>query len=100
MALDYLSIPSEVSSFSSWFLIESDITPATSVDVKHVFSHGCILLSHVHNQLSAQTICALMCVGIWSKFGYVKDEDVLAVSQLPDIDAEKELKEDWDALQE
>ncbi|KIM52090.1 hypothetical protein SCLCIDRAFT_141934, partial [Scleroderma citrinum Foug A] len=35
MALDYLTIP------------------ATSIDVKQLFSHGCLLLSHVRSQLPA-----------------------------------------------
>ena len=74
---------------------------ATSVDVERVFSHGCILLSHIRNRLSAQTTRALMCLGTWSKLGYVKDKDVHTVGRLPDVEGEEdELKEGWDAIWE
>lgn len=40
-----------------------------------------------------------MCLGTWSKLGYVKDKDVLAVGRLPDVeDEEEELEEGWDAI--
>jgi hypothetical protein len=72
---------------------------ATSVDVERIFSRGHILLSHIRNRLSAQSTRALMCVGLWSQLGYVKDSDVLAVGQLPDVEGEeKELEEGWDAI--
>ncbi|KIK91089.1 hypothetical protein PAXRUDRAFT_799038 [Paxillus rubicundulus Ve08.2h10] len=55
MALNYLTIP------------------ATSVDMQHIFSHDCLLLSYVQNHLSAQTTHALLCVGLWSLLRLVKD---------------------------
>jgi len=40
-----------------------------------------------------------MCLGNWSKLGYVKDKDVLAVAALPDIEGDKEeLPDRWDAI--
>jgi hypothetical protein len=73
---------------------------ATSINVECVFSKGCILLSHLHSHLSVQSTCALMCVGVWSLMGYVKDNGVKAVSVLPEVDGdEEELGEDWDMIE-
>jgi len=58
---------------------------ATSVVVECVFSHGCILLSHICNCLSVQTTCTLLCLSVWSLLGLVKDSDVDAVPVLPDV---------------
>ncbi|KIM36395.1 hypothetical protein M413DRAFT_42588, partial [Hebeloma cylindrosporum] len=58
---------------------------ATSVDIERVFSQGRILLSHLRNRLSVQSTRALMCVGIWSCLGYVKDSDLKAVAILPEV---------------
>ncbi|KIM55479.1 hypothetical protein SCLCIDRAFT_73802, partial [Scleroderma citrinum Foug A] len=58
MALDYL------------------IIPATSVDVEHLFSKGHIILPYLHNHLSSQSICALMCLRQWCKLGLVKDDNI------------------------
>lgn len=42
---------------------------------------------------------ALMCVGAWSKLGFVKDKDVIAATRLPEIEGnEKELAMDWDTI--
>ena len=72
----------------------------TSVDVEHVFSCGCLILSHVRSWLSAQSTQALICLGSWSLLGLVKDGDVLAVGVLDDVkgDEEPELEEDWDCI--
>ncbi|KIM62895.1 hypothetical protein SCLCIDRAFT_118619, partial [Scleroderma citrinum Foug A] len=61
MALDYLTIP------------------ATSIDVERLFSKGRVLLPHLRNRLSSQSICALLCLGSWSHLGLVKDEDIRKV---------------------
>ncbi|KAF8873248.1 hypothetical protein BD779DRAFT_1452095, partial [Infundibulicybe gibba] len=72
---------------------------ATSTDVERVFSMGHLLLSHVWNWLSAQSMRALMCLGVWSKLGYVLDNDVLAVAaNKKDVDEEGDLEDDWDAI--
>ena len=72
---------------------------ATSTDVEHVFSQGRILLSHIRNRLSSQSICALMCLGGWSRLGLVKDKDILAVTTFAEIEGDEEaLDEGWDAI--
>ena len=48
------------------------------------FSQGRILLSHVCNRLSVQLTCTLLCIGVWSVLGYVKNDDVKAATALPD----------------
>lgn len=72
---------------------------ATSVDVERVFSKGRLLLSHVRNRLSVQSTRALMCLGVWSLMGYVKDSDVKAVTGKAEIEGDKEeLPEGWDNI--
>ncbi|KIK71871.1 hypothetical protein PAXRUDRAFT_181696, partial [Paxillus rubicundulus Ve08.2h10] len=82
MALDYLSIP------------------ATSVDVKQLFSWGCLVLSHVWSHLFAQLTHALLCLGTWSLLGFVEDNDVLNVSLLPNVVGDKveKLKDGRDSI--
>ena len=58
-----------------------------------------LLLSHVRSQLSVQSTHALLCLGVWSSMGYVKDNDIKAVAVLPEVDGEEEdLADDWDSL--
>ena len=57
---------------------------ASLVAVEHVFSKGRLLLSHVRNQLSAQSTRALLCLVYWVKLGYIKNSDLLAAASLPD----------------
>jgi hypothetical protein len=72
---------------------------ATSVNVERVFSKGRILLSHLRSRLSVQSTRALMCLGVWSKMGYVKDTDVKSATILPEVDGEEEeLAENWDRI--
>jgi hypothetical protein len=66
-----------------------------------VFSQGRLLLSHIRSRLSVQSTRALLCLGVWSLLGYVKDSDVKAVVILPELRAdeeEEELKSDWDKI--
>ena len=71
----------------------------TSVNVEHVFSKGCILLLHLRSRLSVQSTRALMCLGVWSRMGYVKDTDVKSATILPEVDGEEEeLAENWDRI--
>ena len=58
---------------------------ASSVAVKRVFSKGQLLMSHICNQLSAQSTQALLCVGAWTQAGYVKISDLKHVASLPDV---------------
>jgi hypothetical protein len=75
------------------------LPPATSVDVKWIFSQGHLLLSHVRNRLSTQATHAVLCVGLWSLLGLVKDNDVLQVGILPDVEGDKEeLGDAWDSI--
>jgi hypothetical protein len=60
------------------------VIPASSVAVERVFSRGRLLISHVRNRLSAQSTRALLCLGYWSKLGYVRLDDMKAAASLPD----------------
>jgi hypothetical protein len=67
--------------------------------MEHVFSKGRILLSHIQNCLSMQSIHALMCLGNWSKLAYVRDQDILVVIMLPDVEGDEEdLQDGWDTI--
>jgi hypothetical protein len=67
------------------------------VDVERLFSQGQLLLSHVRSRLTAQSTCALLCLGLWSKLNLIKNKDVLKMTSLPDVkDDEEELDEGWD----
>jgi len=40
-----------------------------------------------------------MCVGVWSKLGYVEDEDVRSVTVQAEVDGkEQPLADGWDAI--
>ena len=53
----------------------------------------------VQNWLSAQTTQALFCLGSWSLAGMVKDEDVMKVAVLNDVEGdEEEFEEGWDSI--
>ncbi|TFK80654.1 hATC-domain-containing protein, partial [Polyporus arcularius HHB13444] len=83
MALDYLSIP------------------GTSVDVERVFSRGRRALSHIGSRLSAQTTCAILCVGTWSRLELIRPSDSLAVTSGPEVnnnDSDYEMEDGWDAI--
>lgn len=73
---------------------------ATSVGVEQAFSKG-RLLSHIRNRLSVQSMCALMCLGVWSLKGYVRDSDINTVTALEELVGEErmdELSSDWDVI--
>ena len=74
---------------------------ATSVGVERTFSKGRLLLSHIRNCLSVQSTRALMCLGVWSLLGYVRDNDIKAVTALEELVREERMEElatDWDAI--
>ena len=54
ITLNYLSIPGRWNLQHSFVLLTRYLT-ATSVDVERIFSHGRLLLSHVHSWLSVQS---------------------------------------------
>ena len=64
---------------------------ASSVAIKHVFSKGQLMMSHIHNQLSANTIWALLCLGAWTKAGYVEAANLKYAASQPDTKDD----EDW-----
>jgi hypothetical protein len=100
MALDYLSIPGKDLLTNQYFFLLIVISPtATTVDVERIFSQGRILLPHVRNRLSVQSTRALLSVGIWSKLGYIEDEDVKLVTVQAELEGEEESLEDgWDKI--
>ena len=72
---------------------------AALVSVEQVFSKGRLLLSHIHNRLSAQSTCALLCLGAWSKLSYVDLDDLNMAAPLPDVGPEEMwLDDEWDVL--
>ena len=72
---------------------------ATSIDVEHLFSQGGLLLSHVCNQPTAQTMWVLLCLGYWSLTGMVMGDDILKVALLSDVEGdEEEFKDGWDSI--
>ena len=58
---------------------------ATSVNVEHVFSQGCIVLSHLQSHPSVQSTQALLCLGERSHLGYVNDGDINDVVAQPEV---------------
>ncbi|KAF5335302.1 hypothetical protein D9611_011794 [Ephemerocybe angulata] len=83
MALDYLTIP------------------ATSVDVERVFSRGRLIITHLRNRLTAQSIRALLCMNYWSLAGLVRDSDVLKVVRSnPEVEGDEDvdLEPGWDHI--
>ena len=69
---------------------------ASSVAVEHVFSKGQLLISHIRNHLSVQSTRALLCLGYWSKMGFVSLEDLKVVASLPDAkEDETWCDEEW-----
>lgn len=79
MALNYLTIPGTWRASSHLFnLLTALFFVATSVDVERIFSRGRLILPHVRNGLSGQSIRALLCLGEWSLLGLIKDDDVFA----------------------
>src|SRR6266851_3106530 len=66
---------------------------ATTVDVERVFSHGRLILPHVHNCLTVQSTHALLCVSTWSLLGLVKDSDIKM-----SVGKDDDLPENWDVI--
>ena len=78
----------------------SDYRLATSVNVEHIFSKGQILLSHLCSRHLVQLMHALICVRAWSLMGYMKDNDIKAVTGLPEVDGDEEdLEDNWDMIE-
>ena len=72
---------------------------ATTVDIERVFSCGRLILPHVHNCLAVQSTRALLCVGIWSLLGLVKDSDIkMSVGKDDIVGEEDDLPKNWDVI--
>ena len=68
--------------------------------MERVFSQGRLLLPYVRNRMSSETTRALLCLGDWSKHGFVKDADLKAAALLPDISGEEPpLASGWDKIE-
>ena len=91
---------SQIPTSGGFLQVNHELILATSVDVERTFSQGRLLLLHIRNRLSVQSTRALLCLGIWSEMGYVKDKDVKAATVLPEVgsDEEDDLVDDWDAI--
>ena len=82
-----------------WRRIRRKFYVTTSVDVEQTFCQGQLLLSHICNWLSVQSMQALLCLGIWSSMDYVKDRDLKVATILPGAESDdKELASNWDAI--
>ena len=69
---------------------------ATAVECERVFSRSRILLSHVRNRMAAKTARALMCVGAWTRKGFIKATDIKAITILPE--PEEEFDDGFDGI--
>jgi hypothetical protein len=58
--------------------------------VERLFSHGRILLPHLRNGLSAQSVRALLCLGDWVRLDLVHDDDVLHVTAQAEVEDDKD----------
>ena len=76
----------------------TQLLAATAVDCECVFSRSRILLSHVRNRMAVETIRALMCVGEWSRKGYIKTKDIKAVTMLSEPEGEDEFNDGLDGI--
>ena len=99
MAHDYLLILGKSTNFSTFpkYLL----FPATTVDVKHVFSQRQLVLSHICSCLSIQSMHTLLCLGAWCQHRLVKVQDLrLALGEEEEVTIEEdELPSDWDTIQ-
>ena len=86
LVLSYLSVV-----LNLWYI-------ATTVDVEHVFSHGCLILPHVRSCLAVESMHVSICVGLWSSQGLVLDNDITASLDTYECGEECELPDDWDAV--
>ncbi len=67
--------------------------------MERVFSKGRLLLSHVRNRLTVDSTRALLCLGTWSKLGFVNKEDLLAAAVSPEVkEGEEDLPNDFDLI--
>ena len=69
---------------------------ASTVAVERVFSKGRLIMSHVRNRLSPDSSQALLCLGAWTRAGYVQASDLKYAASQPDAkDDEPWPEDDW-----
>jgi hypothetical protein len=65
-----------------------------------MFSHGRLILPHVHNCLAVESMHTSICVGLWSSQGLVRDIDITTSLSIDGIEEKPEdgLSMDWDVI--
>ncbi len=72
---------------------------ATTVDVERMFSKGRILLPHVRNRLTGQSVRAILCLSEWARIGLVKDKDIHEATEKAEVkgpETSDEVSLGWD----
>lgn len=91
MATSYLTAPGASSLISecshTYFTF---LSLDASVYVERTFSRGRLVLSHIRNRLSAERTRAVLCLGEWSRFGWVLDNDIHIAASEPEEDGSLE----------
>lgn len=80
MAFDYLTVAGKYSFIFVILVVITDlffIYLASSTAVERVFSRGRHLLHFTRNRLSGKSIRMCLCLGSWSRFDLINDDDVL-----------------------
>ena len=66
-----------------------------------MFSKGRILLLHVRNRLTGQSVRAILCISEWVHLGLVKDADIKNATKQPEQPGEEMVNEvavGWDSI--
>ncbi len=66
-----------------------------------MFSRGRILLPHVRNRLTGQSVRSLLCVSEWTRLGLIKDADIKNATLKPEKEGEEtreEVEVGWDTI--
>lgn len=60
-----------------------------------------MILSHMRNRLSSQSVRAILCLGSWSVDAFVGRADLQELASLEEIvgDEDVVLEEDWDGIE-
>ena len=59
-----------------------------------------IRVQSVCSLITTQTTCAILCLRSWSLLGLVKDEDIMKVAVMKDVEGnvEEEFEDGWDSI--
>lgn len=96
MAISYLTIPGTFCSIACLFTHSHSthvLPSATSADVERVLSRSRLILPHVRNSMSGQSIRALLCLSDWSNHDLIEDSVLNAVTSQVDTGAEYFVRE-------